>query len=259
MGKVIDSDNLDKHHVKKFQFATIAQVDNNKSAFDQTLFSATSTDIEEPQEDNEEETSRPSNQEADALLQKIEYLSGENIRLETELESLQKRFDEEIAKAREEAFEKGKVEGIQETQVTFQEHNDTHNTQLIKSITSLEEAAQRVEAFLDASKEELIEASGIIAEKIIKKELEEHSHIVAKKLADSFINDLKEASTITLKVNPQDAHYIEEAYKERKKIIVDADDAINKGGIIILSDIGNIDGNIDTRVQKAIALIKREG
>ncbi len=255
MGKIIDADKLNEHHVKKFQFTALAVNQEKKEPFNPTLF----TDNEEVIESTQEEEKPKNNNEADALLQKIEHLSSENIRLETELETLKNEFDERVTKEREEAYEKGKVEGIKDTQETLQEHNDELNIQLIKSITALDEQIQKHEEFFTSCKDELVEASTIIAEKIIKKELEDHSEIVAKKLADTFINDLKEASTITLKVNPKDARYIEEHYKEKKNIKIDADDAINKGGIIILSDIGNIDGNIDTRVEKAIALIKREG
>ncbi len=256
MGKVIDSDKLDEHHVKKFQFASLEVNQEKKESFNHALFSDHKESEEVAQETKETSVDT---KEADELLQKIEYLSGENIRLETELETHQKEFENKITLQREEAYEKGKVEGIKETQTTMQEHNDEHNIQLIKSITALDEQIQKHEAFFNSCESELVDASTIIAEKIIKKELEENSKIIAKKLADTFVDDLKEASTITLKVNPKDAQYIEEHYKERKNIKIDADDAINKGGIIILSDIGNIDGNIDTRVQKAIALIKREG
>ncbi len=257
MGKIIDADKLNEHHVKKFQFSSLEVNQGKKESFNPALFSDKEELIEEPSVKEEEQTKEQ--HEADALLQKIEHLSSENIKLVSELETLQKEFDKRITKQSEEAYEKGKVEGVRDTQETLQEHSDELNIQLLKSITALDEQIQKHEIFFTSCERELVEASTIIAEKIIKKELEDHSEIVAKKLADTFINDLKEASTITLKVNPKDAQYIEEHYKERKNIKIDADDAINKGGIIILSDIGNIDGNINTRVEKAIALIKREG
>ena len=257
MGKVIDSSKLDEHHVKKFQFASLEVNDETKEPFNHALFS-TPQAAQEASEIEEEEKPQTTH-EADSLLQKIEYLSSENIRLESELKTLQKEVEEKINSTRTEAYEEGRAEGIKETQATLQEQSDDHNIQLIKSITALDEQIQKQEIFFNDSKDELIEAASIIAKKIIKKELEEHSQIVAKKLADAFLDDLKEASAITLKVNPKDAQYIEEQFKARKNIKIDADDAINKGGIIILSDIGNIDGNIDTRIEKAIALIKREG
>jgi flagellar assembly protein FliH len=262
MGKVISTDKLSEHSIKKFEFASL-EVDEEKTTFDKTLFSNssmkedTSTTVESSTKQREEE--KEVTIEGDELLEKIDALTSQNVTLEMELETLKKEFDEKIHEATESAYKKGHEEGIKETQETLQEHNDDLNIQLLKSITTLDETVQKLDTFLNSIEEDLVEASSIIAKKIIKKELEEHSHEVAINLAKTFIQDLKEASSITLKVNPNDASYIQEHFKTEKNIKIDADDAINKGGIIILSDIGNIDGNIQTRVEKAMALIEREG
>ena len=255
MGKVINEDKLSQHQVKKFEFTSLNISDEEKTAFNPTNFTQAQSDTKKVEDKEEKQEAS----DIDALLQKIDNLSEENIKIEMSLESLQKEFDEKIKKSTEEAYQKGKEEGVKDTQQTLQEHNDELNMQLVKSITALEEQLQTQITFSNSIEEELVEVSVIIAKKIIKKELEENSHKVALILANTFIKDLKDASSITLKVNPKDAHYIEEHFKEQKSIMIDADDAINKGGIIILSDIGNIDGNIDTRMEKAIALIEREG
>lgn len=267
MGKVISSENLTKHHIKKFQFTSLG-IKEEKNSFDHTLFSQNNNKEEEniteeinadkvaTMQDNSVSSSK---KEADTLLQKIETLTNQNISIEMELETLKKELNEKIEEATKKAYEQGHKEGVKETQETLQEHNDTLNMQLVKSVTLLDEQVQKVDSFLSDIKEELIGAASIIAKKVIKKELETHSHEVAKSLAQEFLQDLKEATAITLKVNPEDASYLNKEFKAEKNIKIDPDDAINKGGIIILSDIGNIDGNIDTRVEKAIALIKREG
>ena len=258
MGKVINENNLNQHEIKKFEFAALEVVQEDTSDFNPTNFTQQTPDttkIKVTEENNNSEKSP----DIDALLQKIDTLSDENIKTEIRLETLQKEFDEKIKSSTEEAYQKGKEEGVKDTQQTLQEHSDDLNIQLVKSITALEEQLQSQVTFLNAIEDELVETSTLIAKKIIKKELEENSHKVALTLAKTFLKDLKEASSITLKVNPKDAHYIQEHFKEQKTIMIDADDAINKGGIIILSDIGNIDGNIDTRIEKAIALIEREG
>lgn len=259
MGKIIDSHNLEEHNVKKFEFASLEVSEEKKSSFNKALFS------EELQEETPlatqevEEELTPNAHEANDLLEKIETLSDENVSLTMKLETLQKEFDEKIKESSESAYQKGREEGVKDTQETLQEHNDDLNTQLLKSITSLDEQVHQHEQFLKSIEDELVETSIIIAKKIIKKELDEHSSEVANTLAKTFLDDLKEASAITLKVNPKDAHFIKEQYEDKKNITIEADDAINKGGIIILSDIGNIDGNITTRMEKAIALIEREG
>ena len=259
MGKIIDADKLEKHHVKKFNFAALS-VQEKKKTFDTNTFSTDNADtpkqdeIEEESQTEEQPSSKP-----DELLQKIETLSSENVTLQMELETLQKEFDEKLASQSEEAYKKGKEEGIKETQETLQEHNDELNMQLVKSVTTLDEQVHKHETFLKEVEEELIGACTIIAKRVIKKELSENSQEVAKTLAENFLGTLKEASAITLKVNPQDAHCLQEHFKMQKSIMIEADDAISKGGIIILSDIGNIDGTIKTRIEKAMALIEQEG
>ena len=254
MGKIIDADNLNEHQVKKFEFAALDTLE------EKVVFNPKNLSQEETiQKEVSQEKKREKTPDINALLQKIDTLTEENITHSMNLETLEKKFEEKLKIATEEAYQKGKEEGVKDTQETLQEHNDDLNIQLVKSITLLEEQLQIHDTFIASLKDELTEVSIIIAKKIIKKELEENSHKVALTLANSFIKDLKEANTITLKVNPKDAHYIEEHFKEQKSIMIDADDAINKGGIIILSDIGNIDGSINTRIEKAIALIKREG
>ncbi len=258
MGKIIESDNLDKHNIKKFHFASLGVGDEKKSSYDPSLFSDNEL-IKESTPAEENEPQERHNSVADELLQKIEALTNDNITLTQELETLKKEYQQKLETESEEAFKKGKEEGIKETQNTLQEHNDELNMQLVKSITLLDEAIQQQHTFFEKTKEELVDSAIIIAKKVIKKEIEENAHTIALNLAENFLSDLKEATQITLKVNPQDATYIQEHYKDEKNIKIDPDDAINKGGIIILSDIGNIDGNIDTRLQKAIALIEREG
>ncbi len=256
MGKVIDNEQLSEHSVKKFQFTPLEVNEDTKTHFNHALFSE---ETSEEQEDTVDEKSCEINPDADALYLKIDALASDKVELQMQLETLQKELDNKIQTAQDEAYAKGKEEGIKETNETFQNHNDELNIQLVKSLTALDEELQKYSTFLTAIEDELVDASIMIAQKIVKKELEESSSEVAKILADRFIQDLQEADSITLKVNPQDAAYLQEHYKNQKNIKIDADDAINKGGIIILSDIGNIDGNIETRVEKAIALIKREG
>ena len=261
MGKIITSDELAQHNVKKFEFTAIESINEEKTPFNKALFSGettqdTSKTLHEVPE--VQETATPPKEE-NAQFQKIEDLSEHNVALEMELENLKKDFDTKLQEQQDKAFQDGKEEGIKETQSTLQEHNDDLNIQIIKSITLLDEQLLTHQNFLSSIKDELVDASIIIAKKILKKELSETSEETAINLAQTLLEDLKEASDITLKVNPKDAQYIQAHYEAQKNIKIEADDAINKGGIIILTDIGNIDGTIDTRLEKAIALIEREG
>jgi flagellar assembly protein FliH len=253
MGKIINSNELQEHHVKKFNFATL-EVDEKKTSFDKNVFSDTQESEPEAQKETPQEPSQ-----SEELLSKVEALSSENITLQMSLETMQKESDDKLQEAKELAHQEGKEEGIKETQTTHQEHQDELKMQLVKSITLLEEQLVAQKTLLDTIEAELTQSAIMIAKKVIKKELDEHSKEIAKTLAKDFLSTFKDASQITLKVNPQDASYIQEHLQENKSIMIDADDAIQKGGVVILSDIGNIDGTIQTRIEKAIALIDQEG
>ncbi len=262
MGKIISNDELKEHSVKKFEFVSL-NIQEEKSHFDATLFDAAqeTNEVEATQESAQEENidAPTPSQEATELLAKIETLTNENISLDMQLQTLQTEFDSKLQEATDQAYKKGQEEGIQESQNTLQEQSEALQTQLLKSISTLDEQTQRLNDFLIKIEDELIDASMIIAKKVIKKEIEEHSQEVALTLAKDFLQDLKDATTITLKINPQDATALTEHFAQSKNITISPDDAINKGGIIILSDAGNIDGNIDIRLEKALALIEREG
>ncbi len=59
-----------------------------------------------------------------------------------------------------------------------------------------------------------------------------------------------------MKVSPKDYESLKEVYSTIENIRVDSDSAITEGGVIILSDAGNLDGNISTRLEKVKNLIE---
>ncbi len=136
MGKIIDADDLKTHNVKKFEFASLELPQEDKLHFDENVFKQKSEAIEEQEPIVENDLPPTPPNEATALLEKIETLTNDNVTLTMELEELKKTFDDKVAQSSSEAYEKGKEEGIQETQETLQEQNDELNTQLLKSITS---------------------------------------------------------------------------------------------------------------------------
>jgi flagellar assembly protein FliH len=252
MANIINEDALEKHTIEKFQFASIGEEDTSIKEYKPISFDKAKEEI------NDKTNQKQETQEASKLLTKIEELTEENVKLQLELETLQKDLEARVKDESKNAYQKGREEGIKETTNTFQEQQDDLKTQLVKSIGTLDEKLYSLDLYLDKIQDSLIDSALLIAKKVIKKEIDKNSKIIAKNIALSFISDLKDAKQITLKVNPQDETYLSEHFSNEKNIKIDPDDAINKGGIIILSDIGNIDGNIETRIQKATNLIKQE-
>jgi flagellar assembly protein FliH len=66
---------------------------------------------------------------------------------------------------------------------------------------------------------------------------------------------LKNAKKIEIKTNPKDFEYLQENFKDMQNISISPDEAISEGGVVLISDIGNIDGDIKTRLEKAKQII----
>lgn len=240
MGKIIDANKLKNHNIQKFQFGVVEV----KKQEEQKNSNEDKADKEEQEQEHREKF-------AD-LLQKADDLSSDNITLQMRIETLEKELTEKIKHTQEDYYNKGREEGTKETQESMEEDNNELKSRLIKSITLLDETLLLHEESIKKIEENTQDIAISLAQKIINKEIEDNSHKVALSLIKLFIDEIDESLTITLKVNPKDYIYIQEAYKEQKKIKIEADEAISQGGVILLSNEHNIDGNIPIRVQKAI-------
>ena len=64
------------------------------------------------------------------------------------------------------------------------------------------------------------------------------------------IDELKEAAYIKLKVNPNDHGFIVEKLGEVKNIEIISDSAIERGGVVAMSDIANLEDDVLKRYEK---------
>ncbi len=254
MARVIDNTQTNEHKIERFSFKVFKS--NSHQKYEPKSFE---------ERDNSHETVSSTNdnksdpqESVDELLKRIEKLTEENLTLQMKLEELEKNFDEKVEQEKESAYQKGREDATKELQEEASHEIESFKTQLINSITKLDETILNQKSSLEMIKDELIELAISIAQKVIKCELEDRSKEIAFNLTKEFLLKIKDATYIIIKANPIDAIYLKERLKEIKKIKIVADDAVNKGGIIILSNIENFDATIQTRVQKVIELIKKE-
>jgi flagellar assembly protein FliH len=254
MGDIINSEESTNVTIQKYQFGKLDLGENEKSTFDTNIFKDYSTDSTEDK--IEEKEKEPDNQSAE-LLEKIELLTSQIVTLQMDLENKEKENQQKLEDEIKKAFEDGKVEGIKETSETFQNENDDLKSQLVRSITILDEKTSSIDKSFKNIEEDLVESAILIAKKVIKKEIENNSVKVTKSIASALIETLKNSTNLTLKVNLHDYKEISE-YFNGDSIMIVADEAISRGGVIILSDDANIDGTISTRLEKAMELIGKE-
>ncbi len=110
--------------------------------------------------------------------------------------------------------------------------------------------------FLKQVESDLSSTAVEVAKEIILKEIKHSSSDIAATLSQKLIEELKDAKNIKLKVNPSDYESLNEIYSTIENVKVDSDSSITQGGVVILSDVGNLDGNISTRLEKVKNLIE---
>ncbi len=254
MNNIINSENSTNTTIKKYEFNKLEVDDNEYGAFDENIFKDTIENTEIQKESIESDKQPEPSTE---LLEKIDTLTSQIVTLQMELDNQKKSFDEKLELETKSAFELGKKEGIKETTATLQNENDELKTQLIRSITLLDEQKNQLDDMFKNIEEDLVQSAILIAKKVIKKEIEHNSTNIAKSIASSLIDTLKSATMVKIKVNPADFKQISEHFNQ-DSIKIEEDIAISPGGVVILSDTTNVDGTISTRLNKAIDLIGKE-
>ncbi len=251
MSNIIDPKKSKKINIEKYKFGQLDIKENQVNTFNSELFK---DNIDEKKiETKQKEQKDPSYE----LLEKVETLTSQIVTLQMEQQEQTKEFESKLEAEKISQFEDGKNEGIKETQEMFANENDDLKNQLIRSITLLDEQKNTLDGVFKNIEEDLVESAILIAKKVIKKEIEIDSKKIAKSIASALIDTLKSVRNLTIKVNPNDFKEISEHFNQ-DSIKIQEDEAISRGGVVILSDSANIDGTISSRLNKAIELIGKE-
>ena len=192
------------------------------------------------------------------LLKKTDELSSNIIKLQMQIENQEsefaKRLEAEIARAKED----GKNEGIAQTNAANEAKIKELEAKFSASAAKLDEQYAKFDEFLKKSEEELGQTAIKIAKEVIEKEVSSASSQIAHHLANSLIKELSDVKNIEIRVNPEDSDYLKEQFSKNERVKVSADDAISKGGVVIISEGGNIDATMQTRLEKLKMLVNNE-
>jgi len=243
LSKIIGS-NDDRHIIKPYKFKNIDINHNENKEFQKVDFSS-HTDIEIPKNVTEDKNNEQK-QIIENLLSKIEELSTNIVNsqktFEIQINEYKNKIEEEKQKAFNEGYEKGLKEGEDKCRQNLKEKMNLLETSLQK-IDKINETFE--EKILSVEKE-LISVALDIAKEVIQKEISKESGEIAYSLAKNLMEDIKDATKIKLKVNPKDATSLKDKFKN---IEVIPDDAVKEGGVVIISDIGNIDAEVLNRFE----------
>jgi flagellar assembly protein FliH len=180
------------------------------------------------------------------LLKKSDELSSQLVKMQMQFEKQQEEFQKQLAQVKELSYKDGYNEGYNKAKSENEEEIKARLSKLTESISKVEEVYKEYQHKAENIEKELVSVAIDIAEQVTAKELSKNSKQIALNLTKELINDIKEATKIEVKVNPVDYEYVKENIN-LEKVKVTPDNAISAGGVVILSDVGNIEAEIHER------------
>jgi len=118
----------------------------------------------------------------------------------------------------------------------------------------LEAYEQKMEEYESAFENLVIKTSHALASKIVEREIELES--IVNKSIKTAIAKIIGANEVRIRINPDDLELIDDYSKSLlnkssfNKIKFEPDERIEKGGCLIETDIGNVDGRISTQLEE---------
>lgn len=124
--------------------------------------------------------------------------------------------------------------------------------QLVQALRDLKNYASFFEQATFQLENKLLKTSMSIAKKIINVEIGEQSANIAKMTIENILNKIKTASQITIHLNPKDYISLKDELNLQSFISLQEDSNVTAGGVVIASDLGNFDGNIEAKVESIV-------
>lgn len=254
MAIVISKNKIENYNVNPYHFKVLSSTDDTFSEVAELENNEFIEDKVNKKPITEVDSSAISQNSKDALIESLmknnDEMSSNFIKLQMKIESKEEEYKIEVEKVKEIAFKQGVLEGEIQAQTAYEKDLENRLSQFSISISTLDNKSKEFVVSLEAIKESLMSAAIDIAREVISIELKENSSEIAKILSQELMKELQGASKITLKVNPNDYSDILSSLGKLDNIEVISDSAVSKGGVIAISDIGNIDAQISKRFER---------
>lgn len=122
------------------------------------------------------------------------------------------------------------------------------DAQVVQAIKDLKHYAAFFEQATFQMETKLLKTSISIAKKIINIEVGENSALIAKQTITQLLDKIKTASKVQIHLNPKDYEILKDQLNLDPLIELRQDPNVTAGGVVIASDLGNFDGNIESKV-----------
>ncbi|MDX9813975.1 MAG: flagellar assembly protein FliH [Sulfurimonadaceae bacterium] len=250
MAKIVDNSKFHNHNIDRYDFKPL-QLDEIPKERPEPIKQTPAFIKDDAQVDTSELTQSSKDSLIESLLKKTDDMSSNFIKLQMKLESMSDEHKNELERVKKESFELGVKEGLAQSEKNEQSIFSKASDEFTNSILKLEQSASSFTNSLESIKNELVLAALELAKEVIKIETSSNSNNIAIALANELIDELKDVSNITLKVNPQDFAKLSSTLSSLTNVKVTADSAIAMGGVVALSSSSNIDARIKKRFEKA--------
>ncbi|BBG66479.1 flagellar assembly protein FliH [Hydrogenimonas sp.] len=252
METVIPPNKTSGHVIQKYHFKVLAEGPKNEDGHlhEEVLEESTGEEEQTVSSDQPQPVERR-DEVVEQMLKKADELSTNLVKMQMQLEKQQQEFEKRIEEEKAAAFEAGKEAGTKECMEQVESALEEQRRRLATAVEALEQSREMFLRKVDTIEEELIETALDLAKQVVAKEVQSDSKEVALRLARLLLAEVKDAAKITLKVNPDDYDYLKANLAESGSgVEITADPAVGAGGVIIQSDIGNIDGEIMHRFER---------
>lgn len=240
---IISSQELNGHNMQKYEFKKLDTNDikiqdsnSNSDANEDKL--PTQSQVSMIQSSLEKEL-------IEKLLTKSDDLASSLNNFQMQFEKLQSQTNEKEKIAREEGFKEGELKA----RLGFKDELEKEKERISKSIMTLDDTIERIKGQIVKLESELSAIAIDIAKEVIVKEVEANSAKIAASISKELLQSMSSNLNIIIKVNPIDFDFLNNIVKNKQNIKIKSDDAIQKGGVVVISENGNIDGNIMSRYQ----------
>lgn len=126
------------------------------------------------------------------------------------------------------------------------------DAQVVQAIKDLKHYAAFFEQATFQMETKLLKTSISIAQKIINIEVGENSAKIAKQTIMHLLDKIKTASKVKIHLNPKDYEILKDQLSLAPFIELHQDANVTAGGVVIASDLGNFDGNIEAKVSSML-------
>ena len=255
---IIGQEHLKDHNIKKYEFKSITSemLESSKESSSppaSNIPESTETkshakeEIRETLEGNASKIATLEQELVERLLQKTDDLSGSLAKLQIQFEKLQVESEQRVMSAREEGYKDGFREAEEKAKDELFSEVNAQKKSLVDSIITLETTLKQSQTHLEDLEKELSAIAVDIAKEVILSEVGENSQKIALGLTKELLHSIMDATNIKIKVNPSDYLFLKEQLKDSTKVELLSDSAVSLGGVVIISDSGNIDGTIMAR------------